>query len=257
MLMRNILFKLLAGSWAPNSEHQFRELVAEHHELFKNFTPRNRLLPPKFHFLTHYWRIVKYIGPPVNCWAMREEAKHKVSTSYCKVSANRMNLLKSIAWKHQMIMNERILGNTNYLESARLVKKPVHFSEIDDSVKISYMEYLPSIENFMSIKKVTVLGAEFKVGCVVSIGIDENGYPVFCKVCHIVFSVLDNDSVLFLCEKMEIGYYNDLLGAYCVLDSPLQDRLVVALKDVKWSRAFNVARVGDENYVSLHADIHF
>jgi hypothetical protein len=119
------------------------------------------------------------------------------------------------------------------------------------------MECLPSFENFKSIKKVTALGAEFKVGCVISIGIDENGNPVFCKVCHVIFSMVDNNSVFFLCEKMELGYFNDLLGAYCVLDSPFQNRVAVELKDVKWSRAFNVVRVGNENYVSLHAEIHF
>lgn len=45
------------------------------HRLFKQLFPEKNLLP-KHHFMIHYPRSIRYIGPILHTWCMRYEAKH-------------------------------------------------------------------------------------------------------------------------------------------------------------------------------------
>lgn len=65
--------------FAPNLREnyivQLEHLIEQHHRLvlatFKDFT-----LKPKHHFMIHYPRNIRQVGPLVHLWCMRFEGKH-------------------------------------------------------------------------------------------------------------------------------------------------------------------------------------
>lgn len=62
-----------------------KNLIAEHHRLFKHVFPNKRLLP-KHHFIVHYPTCIRKIGPILHSWCMRYEAKHNFFKNNKKAS---------------------------------------------------------------------------------------------------------------------------------------------------------------------------
>lgn len=58
-------------------------------------------LTPKHHFLTHYCRIIRAMGPLKYMSMMRYESKHKQLKGYAKYTNNFVNLSRTLATKHQ------------------------------------------------------------------------------------------------------------------------------------------------------------
>lgn len=52
-----------------------KHLSIDHHKLVKQLFPEINLLP-KHHFMIHYPRSIRRIGPILHTWCMRYEAKH-------------------------------------------------------------------------------------------------------------------------------------------------------------------------------------
>lgn len=71
--------------------------IVEHHQLFKYLFPVQSLLP-KRHFMIHYPRCIKNIGPLIHMWCMRYEGKHNFFKRQLKCYKN---LTLSLAKKHQ------------------------------------------------------------------------------------------------------------------------------------------------------------
>ena len=67
-------------------------------------------LKPKHHFLLHYPRIMKLMGPLGNISSMRYEAKHSQGKTVAKVSRNRVNVCRTIALKEAYVLNFRFLN---------------------------------------------------------------------------------------------------------------------------------------------------
>lgn len=74
--------------------YYLKHLIVEHHSLFKELYPHKNLIP-KHHYMLHYPRCIRKIGPLVHVWSMRFEAKHKFFKNSIK------NITKSLALKHQ------------------------------------------------------------------------------------------------------------------------------------------------------------
>lgn len=74
-----------------------KHLIKDHHQLFKELYPFKNLIP-KHHFMLHYPRCIRRIGPLLHVWSMRFEAKHKFFKNCIK---NFKNLTVSLAKNHQ------------------------------------------------------------------------------------------------------------------------------------------------------------
>ena len=77
-----------------------KHLVAEHHRLFKSVFPEKALLP-KHHFLIHYPRCIRNLGPVLHMWSMRYESKHSFFKQQKK---SFKNIIKTLAIKHQRMI---------------------------------------------------------------------------------------------------------------------------------------------------------
>ena len=76
-------------------------LIISLNELYKKLYGNFK---PKFHFLTHYPRVLLNNGPIVNFWSMRFESNQRPLKSAAQISSNSKNLLKTIAIKQALKM---------------------------------------------------------------------------------------------------------------------------------------------------------
>lgn len=60
----------------------------------------------------HYNTIIQQLGPLVNLWCMRFEAKHRLSKISTNTTSNRRNICKTLAIKHQLQLNNLFLKGT-------------------------------------------------------------------------------------------------------------------------------------------------
>ena len=68
------------------------------------------LFPKKLILLVHCPRIMREVGPLSKILSIRSEAVHRVGSS--RVSTSRVNVCKTIAIKHQLILNWKLLQGT-------------------------------------------------------------------------------------------------------------------------------------------------
>lgn len=75
-------------------------LIKEHHELFQSVFKTE--LSPKMHFMVHYPRIMRSIGPLCYVSSMRYESFHKIFKNIIKNNNCRKNITASCAFKIKM-----------------------------------------------------------------------------------------------------------------------------------------------------------
>lgn len=78
-------------------------LITKHLECYQQLF--NQPLKPKHHFLLHYLRIIRAMGPVIMFWAFRMEAKHQFFKRNVYKTNNFVNIKKSLALKHQELVS--------------------------------------------------------------------------------------------------------------------------------------------------------
>lgn len=95
-------FKIIMGpSLSLSATYVLKSLIRDHHQLFLQLFP-DRNLTPKQHFLTHYPRSLRFLGPLNQYTSMRFEGKHKTFKKFANLSCNFQNIAKTLAVKYQM-----------------------------------------------------------------------------------------------------------------------------------------------------------
>jgi hypothetical protein len=106
--LRQIIDFVTCRSVQKESTALLSTIISEHNEYFVLLF--DKPLKPKYHFLVHYCSIIESIGPLINIWSMRYEAKHKEFKNNARVVTCRKNLTYTLALKHQLIFNERLVS---------------------------------------------------------------------------------------------------------------------------------------------------
>lgn len=78
---------------------QLQNLIEEHHKLF--LVEFDLQLLPKHHFMVHYPRLIREMGPLIQLWTMRFESKHSFFTNMIKKIGNYKDLCQTLAQRHQ------------------------------------------------------------------------------------------------------------------------------------------------------------
>jgi hypothetical protein len=249
MSMRRVLETLLAETSAPRAAIYLQPAVELHHDLFKKL--HGGTLPAGFHNATHYWRIVKQLGLPVV-----QEARPSVSSDHCFGCVDRADVLSAIAWKHQMILNDKLLKK-NYTVNDEF-KAPELQTNVQFSVLQDFFIFGPS-DQFKSVLSVDCFRETFKIGSVVVSGLDKDGRPEFCQIEHILVSGGLKADFKLLCAKMKSDYSSDYFGEIRVSEIQPKSRQVVAKCDIKWRKCFNAHTVNGNVYVAysyVRAHLH-
>lgn len=78
---------------------EIHDYLVLHNELFPN------TLKPKHHFLIHYPRVMKLIGPLANVSSSRDEGKHEEGKRTSRAANSRKTINHTIAIRHQLKLN--------------------------------------------------------------------------------------------------------------------------------------------------------
>lgn len=98
-----ILNVLLRRTIAKLTFEYLADIIETHIKLYQQLISFE--LTPKYHFLTHYPRIMKLIGPLVNIWSMRNESKNREKKMAARSFISRKNSPKSGSIKSQLKLN--------------------------------------------------------------------------------------------------------------------------------------------------------
>ncbi|KAK0155278.1 hypothetical protein N1851_002375 [Merluccius polli] len=208
-----------------------KHLIIDYHQLFKQLFPAINLLP-KHHFMIHYPRNIRNIGPVLQMWCMCYEAKHNFFKKQLK---SFKNITNTLAKKHQSCM-------AMYRESfskERLTLGPgkmVTLSELKEGPEIASKcgAVLPT--SVFSVKWMKHHGTE---QCRDFIICTEVAFemPVFCKIKTIA---VKDDSVLFCGKLMETMCFDYHYHAFRVRLHPDRVLKVLHINELCYFKPFDV-----------------
>jgi len=116
-------------------------------EVLSNFTI-------KYHLLKHYCKLIRQIGPLLHLWGMRFEHFHKHFKRIARVCNNFINLLSTLATRHQLLFTYQCDGERfpEYVSKCKPFKIPPGYFEEDVAALISQQNFSPNLQAAASIK---------------------------------------------------------------------------------------------------------
>lgn len=170
----------------------------------------NENLKPKHHFLIHYPRIIKLIGPVSLLSSMRFEAKHKELKIIASSTRSRKNIPTTLANRIQLQACYRYISKTDFVDSINM-SAPYEINTED--------VFFKDFENELSKKYYCVYwyqqnGIIYYKNCVLHYNNDLN-IPGFAKVEHILIHT-DSENKLFYCRIYKTLLYDFHYSAYLV-----------------------------------------
>lgn len=208
-----------------------KHIIIEHHQLFKRLFPSKNLLP-KHHFMTHYPRSIRNIGPIIHTWSMRYEAKHKYFKTQLKTFKN---ITKTLANKHQRHMALQ----WECFKESRLVTGPgksVALSDLSGCVEISNKLTVPTNIAVLSVKWLKYYGTEYRPGLLVCVTV-VNEMPVFCKLNSII---VKDDNVVLCGTDVETICFDEHYQAFEIEIKPTQTLKIFNIEELLYFKPVDV-----------------
>lgn len=209
LTLRAIIDILNARSFILQEIEYLHCLVTEHHEIYVRLF--GNTLKTKHHNMLHYTRLMLRVGPLVNLWCMRFEAKHKESKIESHIITSRKNLPLTLALKHLLKLNDRLLNEISLSDEILLGPSistdAIYFYPYFDLFK----EYLP--ETYTIVSWIKIQSILFKPKFVLILSVTDL-LPVFGMI-H--FICLNNvKKPFFILQILETVSFSRHLYAYRV-----------------------------------------
>lgn len=194
-----------------------KQLVIDHHTLFKILYPEKNLIP-KHHFMIHYPQLMLMFGPLSKLWCMRFEAKHNPLKRHAHAVCNLKNVSKTLAYKHQIqqmhkqsnsLSNRFNVTNTYPINVGSLKKANV----VLDYLKLLVDDITLSSTIYVS-HSVGVLGHTYRTGSVLPLRNDYRGELLFGEIVHIIPQA--SETILMLVRVLIVKHFDDHFFAYIV-----------------------------------------
>ncbi|XP_070517418.1 uncharacterized protein [Cardiocondyla obscurior] len=214
LTLHDIICILMNSTFTSATIELLETLITEHHSLYLRVF--NEMLKPKHHFLLHYPRVIKQLGPVKHLSSMRFEAKHKVFKNNAKVIMSRTNSPYTLALKHQLSLCHKFLSEKGF--SKRLSWGP--------TLKIS----INNIADYYNFKHVIPVGIQIKY--ILDTWVQFNGIIyykdaaipiclsdniVFGKICY--FIIDKTDQIFFVYGELFTKGANKHYCAYEVINT--------------------------------------
>lgn len=151
---------------------------------------------------------------------MRFEAKHSVAKKISRSFTSRINICKSIAIKHQLLLKDMFLRKSPN-SCLQFGKKKVVALEMSAQLKEKFNLSTERRVDF-SVTWVKVNGINFKQSANVTIDLSQETFlPSFAIINEIFLD--DQDKILFSCLSLDTIYFDEHYFAYKVVttDKPL------------------------------------
>lgn len=143
-----------------------KTIIAEHHALYIKFFGN---LKPKFHFLTHYPRLLVAVGPLANVSSIRFEAKHRHFKSAAHVVSSRKNVIYTIALKNQLSHCYRLLAENGFHDDTELGPENLFFLETTESMVFAKHFNFDLPNNYFAVTYVKINKIKYALNDVVTI----------------------------------------------------------------------------------------
>lgn len=231
---------------------RLKEAVRAYLTLFKELFP-DQPFTPKQHYLVHFPKVILLLGPLINLWAMRFEAKHQYFKQLKKIM-NFKNLCLSLCRHHQKlaaisrnsIFKENKYGPVRHLQGEELARAKQRISSTLSIEK-------DSINNVESFKWIILHGTKYLVDeCYLAVKFDDEEIPMFGKLCGIL--ELNISFVVFDIIFLETVGFNDSLRAYEV--RPQASGIVSVTPDMLLTYTpLHVYSFNSNDYIKLKCDI--
>jgi len=203
-----------------------KHLIAEHHKLFKYLFPHRNLLP-KHHFMTHYPRCIRNIGPILHSWCMRYEAKHNFFKKQLK---SFKNVTMTLAKKHQ----HHVAYNWEMFSKDRLRIGPGKMSDVSEPISAKLGVSVDM--QVLSVKWVKHHGTEYRLDMVVCSEFASE-MPVFYQIKDIF---VKEETIYLVGYALETICFDDHLHAFKVLRKRNPPGKVLYLTDIVYYKPFDL-----------------
>jgi hypothetical protein len=164
-----------------------KQLIKDHHSYFLHLYP-NRHLKPKHHFMTHYPHQIRQLGPLINYWTMRFEAKHRFFKRLGHIVCNYRNILKTLANRQQMFLCYNLMCGKELVD--RDVEIGTGCSTLVVSLEraqfLSRAIGIDLLSEIFVAKWVTVNGIKYCKNTLVISAKSEDSFPIFELIVYIL-----------------------------------------------------------------------
>lgn len=239
--LRELLLIVFRKNYHVASLKYLENLIETHNNLYLDLSKSH--LKPKFHFLLHYTRVLKNIGPIVLINSMRFEAKHQPFKKVGYNSCNRINILKTLHIKNQFQIANTIL---NYKD---LYHSPVYYAKPNKSLDPEKLIELKSLgileedyleKDISEILWVNFHGTLLKKETIICTGSNNKDEPIFALI-FAIFIV--KDKIFLGLKQIETLFFNKHFFAF-----------EVEVNDIKMLKELNCLICNHISYVCKNAE---
>jgi len=187
--------------------------IEDHHSLFISLFPDRSLLP-KHHILVHYPQVMVKVGPLSRCSSIRFEAKHNESKRLCGVVCCFKDICKTVVYRHQLNQCVRIAAGNNAVYDVTVEKvKVCTVNELPEAdIILPCIAGLHLFDDISHAESLDVCGTEYRINTVIVVAAGDE--PSFCRIIRCL--VVTDNTVYFVCENLNIKYYDCHMHAYVV-----------------------------------------
>lgn len=131
----------------------------------------DQAMKPKLHHMTHYPQQTLKFGPLIHCWTLRFEGKHSYFKAINRITKNKVNICKTLAFRHQMHQVTR--GPfTSYLDANKVEHQESYSLNVSDmpSEVREVIHTVHEVEHILATKSLTYRGITYSSGLSVILG---------------------------------------------------------------------------------------
>nr|XP_057925469.1 uncharacterized protein LOC131127529 [Doryrhamphus excisus] len=199
--------------------HYLTKIIEEHHSLFLELFPHLHLRP-KHHFMVHYPRAIRKLGPLIHFWSMRFEAKHNFFKRVSHITCNFRNICKTMAYRHQMQLCYNLRSGSVLSHITEVGPGPSTFLSAIDCFKDLQKDLtdFPVFTEVLVPAWVTFKGTKYRPGMTLFLSYDSDGEPQFGLLKSIIFlgPLSDKPTTRFVVQKWETQGFERHFHSYSV-----------------------------------------
>lgn len=191
-----------------------KHVIKDHHEHFLHLYPL-RHLKPKHHFMTHYPRQIRMIGPLVRFWTMRFEAKHSFFKRLGHIVCNFRNILKTLSFRQQMYFCYNMIGAKDLVDRDTEVGpgSSTLVASLDNARALGAILHVHLLDEVYVAKWCVVHGKKYQKNMVVVTGKTEELEPIFQRIVYIICM---DDSIRLVTEPFKLVRFDRHTHSYIV-----------------------------------------
>ncbi|KAJ8043406.1 hypothetical protein HOLleu_10472 [Holothuria leucospilota] len=216
-----------------------KQIIKDHHSHFLYLFP-DRRLKPKNHFMTHYPRQIRMLGPLIRYWTMRFEAKHSFFKRLGHIVCNFKNILKTLSYRQQMYLCHNLFTERSFVERDTEIGPgtSVLLASLPNANFLSTALEIPLHNEVFVANWCVVYGVKYCKSLLVITGMSEDE-PQFQKIQYIICL---QTGLKLITECWETRHYDRHSHSYCVQPSEELNWSIVSVDDLLFFQPLHAAK---------------